>query len=134
MGRNNKVDALGICKGSIIEVKDKWRAMVSSAKKEHNKCASSHKKTGGGRQPEPPRGTTLKIIELFEEDPSFSGIFGGIDSGKPWYFKCLQTVEFPCNLIFIMYADQRNNSIVCMSVLVVFLGEAKTRCPVKMYT
>ena len=54
-------------------------------------CASSHK-TGEGRQPEPAKGTTLKIIELFEEDPSFSGIFGGIDSGKPWYFKCLQTV------------------------------------------
>ncbi|XP_044165513.1 uncharacterized protein LOC114965617 [Acropora millepora] len=51
--------------------------MGSSAKKEHNKCASSRKKTGGGRQPESPKGT--KIIELFEEDPSFSGILGGID-------------------------------------------------------
>ena len=79
----NKVNALGICKRSVIEVKDKWRAMVSSAKKEHNKCASSRKKTGGGRQPESPKGTTVKIIELFEEDPSFSGILGGIDSGKP---------------------------------------------------
>ena len=77
----NKVNALGICKRSVIEVKDEWRAMGSSAKKEHNKCASSRKKTGGGRQPESPKGT--KIIELFEEDPSFSGILGGIDLGKP---------------------------------------------------
>ena len=48
----NKVNALGICKSSVIEVKDKWRAMVSSPKKEeHNKCASSRKKTWEGRKP-----------------------------------------------------------------------------------
>ena len=56
---------------------------MSFAKKEHNKCASSRKKTGVGRQPESAEGTTVKIIELFEEDPSFSGLLGGIDSRKP---------------------------------------------------
>ena len=65
-----------------MEVKEKWRSMVSSAKKEHNKCAVSCKETGGGKQLDSPKGTTVKIIQLFEEDP-FSGISGGIDSGKP---------------------------------------------------
>jgi len=50
--------------------------------KEHNKCAVSRKKTGRGKQPDSPRDTSKKIIQLFEEDPAFSGIPGGVDSGK----------------------------------------------------
>ena len=61
-----KVNALGICKRIVIEVKDKWRAVVSSLKREHNKCASSRKKTWERRKPEPPRSTTVKIIELLD--------------------------------------------------------------------
>ena len=33
----------------------------------------------------------MKIIELFEEDPAFSGISSGVESGKPLY-SCLQVV------------------------------------------
>ena len=77
-----KVNALGVCKRSVVEVKEKWRGMVSSARKEHSKRAVSRSKTGGGRKPDSPKGTTVKIIQLFEDDPSFSGISGGIDSGK----------------------------------------------------
>ena len=85
----DKVNALGVCRRTVFEVKEKWRCMVSNAKKEHNKCAVSRKKTGGGKHPESPKGTTVKIIELFEEDPAFSGISGGVESGKPLY-SCLQ--------------------------------------------
>lgn len=77
-----KVNALGVCKRSTLEVKEKWRGMVSVAKKEHNKCAVAKKKTGGGKQPDSPKGATVKLIEIFGEDPSFSGITGGIDSGR----------------------------------------------------
>ena len=55
---------------------------MSSSKTEQNKCASSRKKTWEGRKPESPMGTTVEIIELFEKDPSFSGILGGIDSSR----------------------------------------------------
>ena len=78
----NSVNALGVCKRDVLDVKEKWRSMVSSAKKEHNKCAVSRKKTGGGKQPDSPKGTSEKIIQLFEEDPPFSGISSGVDSGK----------------------------------------------------
>ena len=78
----SKVNALGVCKRSVAEVKERWRGMVSSARKEHNKCAVSRNETGGGRKPDSPKGTTVKIIQLFEDDPSFSGISCGIDSGK----------------------------------------------------
>ena len=81
----NKVNSLSVCKQDVMDVKEKWRSMVSSAKKEHNKCAVARKKTGGGKPPDSPKGTSEKIIQsnqLFEEDPAFSGIPGGVDSSK----------------------------------------------------
>ena len=78
----DRVNSLGICKRSVMEVKEKWRGMVSNAKKEHNNIRSEKKKTGGGKKPDSPKRDSIKIIQLFGEDPSFSGISGGIESGK----------------------------------------------------
>ena len=61
-----RVNAIGVCKRSVMEIKEKWRGIVSNAKKEHIKIASDGKKTGGCR-----KGETLKIINVFWEDPSF---------------------------------------------------------------
>ena len=69
------VNAIGACKRSVMEmmeIKEKWRGMVSNAKKEHNKIANDRKKKGGGRKPNSLKEETLKIIYLFGEDPSFS--------------------------------------------------------------
>ena len=38
-----RVNAIGVCKRSVIEIKEKWRGMVSNAKKEHNKIAMDRK-------------------------------------------------------------------------------------------
>ena len=81
----DKVNALGFSKRSVMEVKDKWRGMVSGAKKEHSKCTTARKKIRCGKKPDSPKATTAKIIELFETDPSFSGISWGVDSGKSSY-------------------------------------------------
>lgn len=81
----DKVNALGFSKRSAMEVKDKWRGMVSGAKKEHSKWTTARKKIRGGKKPDSPKATTAKIIELFETDPSFSGISWGVDSGKSTY-------------------------------------------------
>lgn len=62
----NKVNALGVCKRDAMDVKEKWRSMVSSAKKEHNKCAVSRKKTGGGKQPDSPKETSKKIFNCLK--------------------------------------------------------------------
>ena len=80
----DKVNALGFSKRSAMEVKDKWRGIVSGAKKEHSKCTTA-RKIRGGKKPDSPKATTAKIIELFETDPSFSGISWGVDSGKSTY-------------------------------------------------
>ena len=80
----DKVNALGFSKRSAMEVKDKWRGIVSGAKKEHSKCTTA-RKIRGGKKPDSPKATTSKIIELFETDPSFSSISWGVDSGKSTY-------------------------------------------------
>ena len=86
------MNALGVCKRSVAEVKENWKGMVGSARKEHNKCAVSQNKTRGGRKPDFPKGTTVKIIQLFEDSPSFSGISSGLDSGKS--LLCLKFYNF----------------------------------------
>ena len=53
----NKLNALGICKQDVMDMKEKWRSVVSLAKKEDHKCAISRKKTCGGKQPDSPKGT-----------------------------------------------------------------------------
>ena len=78
----DKVNSLGVCLRSVQEVKDKLRGMVGNAKKEHSQFSTAQRKTGGGPKPSSPKGATQKIIELFGDDPSFSGIIGGIESGN----------------------------------------------------
>ncbi|KAK3725269.1 hypothetical protein QZH41_001284 [Actinostola sp. cb2023] len=79
-----KVNSLGVCIRSVSEVKDKWRAMVSNTRKEHAKVNKDQRKTGGGEKTTSPKITTRKIIDLFGEDPSFSGIRGGFDSASKY--------------------------------------------------
>ena len=81
----DQVNSLGVCKRSVTEIKEKWRGLVSSAKIVHSKIATDRQKTGGGSKPISPKGETIKIIiiiDLLGEDPSFSGITGGIESGN----------------------------------------------------
>ena len=43
---------------------------------------SPAKRPAGENSQTHPRAPHKKIIQLFEEDPAFSGISGGVDSGK----------------------------------------------------
>jgi hypothetical protein len=78
----DKVNAIGVAKRTTGEIKDKWRTMVSAAKKDYSRSKHQQKKTGGGSAPAPVKETSRRIIELFEDEPSFSGITGGIESGR----------------------------------------------------
>ena len=57
--------------------------MESGARRECSQCVTARKKMGVGKKPDSAKATTAKIIKLLETDSSFSGISGGIDSGKP---------------------------------------------------
>ena len=77
-----KVNALGVCPRTVQEVKDKWRGMVSTAKKEHCQVGKQRRATGGGQRPTSPKQSSQKIIDLFGDNPSFSSISGGLETGS----------------------------------------------------
>ena len=58
------------------EIKDKWKKLQSTAKKEFSGFRKEQKKTGGGPAPPNPSEATLKIIKMFRETPSFTGLLG----------------------------------------------------------
>ena len=77
-----RVNALGIAKRTSNDVMEKWRAMRGEARKDLSRENKLQRKTGGGKPPPPPKATNQRIIELFGDEPGFSGIQGGIESGK----------------------------------------------------
>ena len=77
----DSINAHGVAKRSVREVKDKWRSIVMGAKREFDAEKQARKKTGGGKEPIPVTSTAEKIISIFGDEPSFSGIHGGIESG-----------------------------------------------------
>ena len=79
---SEKVNALGVAKRTPTEVREKWRAMCGVARKELNQEKKSKERTGGGKPPPPPNATSQRILELFGDEPGFSGIEGGIESGQ----------------------------------------------------
>ena len=77
-----QVNSHGVAKRTVSDVKDKWRSMVMGVKKDYSMEKQGRKKTGGEQQPAPPfNQSTRIIIKCFGDEPSFSGIPGGIESG-----------------------------------------------------
>ncbi|XP_068712952.1 t-SNARE domain-containing protein 1-like [Montipora foliosa] len=61
-----EVNAVGRANRSIQEIKDKWKNLHSTAKKEFSNYKKEYKKTGGGPSPKPPSQSSEQIIEIFE--------------------------------------------------------------------
>ena len=78
----NRVNALGVAKRTTTEVREKWRTMCGEARRDFSIESSLQKKTGGGKPPPQPKITSQRIINLFGDEPGFSGIEGGIESGE----------------------------------------------------
>jgi len=74
------VNAVGRANRSVQEIKDKWKNLHSTAKKEFSNYKKEYKKTGGGPPPKPPSQSSEQIIEIFEDTPAFSGL-GGFETG-----------------------------------------------------
>ena len=72
-----KINALGAAKRSATDIKEKWRTMRNEVRKD-----MSREKTGGGKAPAPVKPTNQRILSLLGDEPGFSGIQGGIESGK----------------------------------------------------
>ena len=80
------VNAVGVDKHTETEVREKWKNLHSAAKRVFAKFRQETKKTGGGPAPKEISATTSKVIELFQDTPSFVGLAGfekNCPNGKP---------------------------------------------------
>ena len=68
-----QVNAIGVAHRSVQEIKDKWKNLQSTAKKEFARQRKSFGQTGGGPPCKKPKEATEKIIQIFENAPSFTG-------------------------------------------------------------
>ena len=75
------VNAVGVTAKSTQEIRDKWKNLQSHAKREFSSFKSEQKKTGGGPAPPNPSEASLKIINMFSDTPSFTGLHG-FETGK----------------------------------------------------
>lgn len=66
---------------STQEVRDKWKNLQSHAKREFSSFKSEQNRTGGGPAPPNPAEASLKIINMFSDTPSFTGL-QGFETGK----------------------------------------------------
>ncbi|XP_048586617.1 uncharacterized protein LOC116607167 [Nematostella vectensis] len=69
-------ESCGVAPRSLVEVKDKWKNLLSQAKRENSEFKRERGKTRGGPAPKPPSAATAKIIEEYQDTPSFSGLIG----------------------------------------------------------
>ena len=70
------VNASSVESRTVLEVREKWKSLHSSAKREFSGYRKEVQKTGGGPGPKLPSVATVKIIEMFKEAPSFTGLEG----------------------------------------------------------
>ena len=76
------VNAVGMVMRTTTEVRERWRNLHLQGKKEYSELAKEQKKTGGGPAPKMPSTLTAKLIDLFKETPSFTGLEGFESTGK----------------------------------------------------
>uniref|UniRef100_A0A8W8LDV1 Myb/SANT-like DNA-binding domain-containing protein n=1 Tax=Magallana gigas TaxID=29159 RepID=A0A8W8LDV1_MAGGI len=77
------VNAVGVQRRSVEQVKFKWGNLQQGAKKTFTEARKHARKTGGGPPLKPPTAAEEKIIDLMKDRPNFSGIAGGFESSMP---------------------------------------------------
>lgn len=93
-----QVNAIGVAHRSVQDIKDKWKNLQTTAKKEFSRQKRSFAQTGGGPACKKPKETTERIMRLFENAPSFTGINGFETSGKLKYMFRASLGRFVCHL------------------------------------
>jgi hypothetical protein len=80
----------------VQEIKDKWKNLQTTAKKEFSRQRRSYGQTGGGPPCKKPKEATEKIMRLFENAPSFTGLHGFETRGKLKYNFWASLGRFVC--------------------------------------
>ena len=71
-----KVNACDVSERSEKEVKDKWIGLQQNAKKEYQGIREERRRTGGVSPPQGGDAITERIIALYGDTPTFTGITG----------------------------------------------------------
>ncbi|XP_046372613.1 uncharacterized protein LOC124146387 [Haliotis rufescens] len=74
--RKKAIWALGVCQRTTKEIKTKWTNMHQAAKREFSNRQLDMRKTGGGPCIAPLSTTSEKIVDIYKERPSFTGLTG----------------------------------------------------------
>lgn len=80
-----EVNAVGLCNRSTKDIRNKWSNIHQKAKKEKAELDLHRKQTGGGPPKKPMSPTSERVVQLFEDCPSFNGLQGveSIFTGLP---------------------------------------------------
>lgn len=76
----SKVNSLGVAFRTATEVRNKWRNTTREAKSAFTRHKNDVQKTGGGPTPKAPSAAVEKVMALFQDNTSFKGIDGGIET------------------------------------------------------
>ncbi|XP_013385094.2 uncharacterized protein LOC106155042 [Lingula anatina] len=74
---SSKITAVGTARRTHEECKERWRQLVTAAKKAHCGIHSHSAKTGGGAPAPLLDAITQKIIEMHKDGPAFNGVSDG---------------------------------------------------------
>ena len=89
-----QVNALGVWPRSVEQIKNKWSNMVCDGKRKEAQIKKSHRQTGRGKPVPQMTASQEKIISLYRETPSFSGLDAAneslIFSGIAIIYRCLR--------------------------------------------
>ena len=77
-----QVNAIVVAHRSVQEIKDKWKNLQSTAKKEFARQRRSFGQTGADPPCKKPKEATKKIIQIFENAPCSTGLHGFETSGE----------------------------------------------------
>ena len=70
------VNSVGVASRTVQEVRDKWKNLTSTAKREFCDYGKEARRTGGGPPPKPPSSATAKVIDILKDTASFTGLSG----------------------------------------------------------
>ncbi|XP_062621653.1 uncharacterized protein LOC134283222 [Saccostrea cucullata] len=71
-----QINALGVSCRTTKEIKTKWTNMHQTAKKEFSNNKLSQRRTGGGPCAKPLSTVSEKIIDIYKDSPTFTGLSG----------------------------------------------------------
>ena len=100
------MNAVGVAKRTTHDVKEKWKNLAGTARKELAFYRKESRKTGGGPPPKKPSETSEKILEFLGETPSFIGV-DGFEPDKVFSKKLFSQVQESLRITQVFFSPRK---------------------------